>query len=731
MRLLYPCLCLVLFASRQAAAQSAGSIDPASFRQIADVWALVRYRHPWGYRPDFDVDAAAVSALGELRGANADSVLRRALSRLLEGAADPATRSVPAAESPRLTADSTAPGTTSRTSDGIVVVTLKDYRSLSNRGLLPDYAGRRLASLHSALADARAVVVDVRTDDTSPLPAGDDDVGVVRDFIAEILRETTTRTLTPPGERRVIRRTFSERDGSPPAEFLTAPVLPILPTAGARDIPAVLIVNENSVLPPYAAALLREGLVAMVAEGDAADAPFAPFVTMHVRNTVIRMRIADLVDVDGQSPPLPTAVLPRPTSTSGDSALATAMALARAGPPFPVVPGPRRDMVPVRTNPTTSRMDMPSLGERRFALLKIIGVLASFYPDFDSTVASLNGLIAEFLPRLDSAATLLDYHLTVATLTNRMRDSHARVDTPELNAFRGLARLPALLEIVEGRLTVVEVAHDSLRAGVSLVRGDIVVSIDGEDAIMNGRRIAETYSSSTPWRADLDAERSAGRGPVGSTATIVVEDGSGVRRTTTVRRVASVSLMADLRTRAEPAVRQLAPGIGYMDVGRVPADGFSAAFRQLADMRGIIFDWRTSSGTTWETVSRLLPPSNPDAHPAEHFGGAAIVIQSPIAQSSAEVNGAILRRALATPFLGATTSGTHGGTAQIVLPSGIRFNLTSNCAKSEGDIGRCAGPDRMGLRPDVPVARTRAGVRAGRDEVLDAALRHIETLLRR
>ena len=71
--------------------------------------------------------------------------------------------------------------------------------------------------------------------------------------------------------------------------------------------------------------------------------------------------------------------------------------------------------------------------------------------------------------------------------------------------------------------------------------------------------------------------------------------------------------------------------------------------------------------------------------------------------------------------IGSTTAGADGNVSGIPLPGGLRSMISG--------IG-VFYPDkkptqRVGIIPDIEVKPTLGGIRSGRDEVLEAALRHI------
>ena len=82
------------------------------------------------------------------------------------------------------------------------------------------------------------------------------------------------------------------------------------------------------------------------------------------------------------------------------------------------------------------------------------------------------------------------------------------------------------------------------------------------------------------------------------------------------------------------------------------------------------------------------------------------------------VMGYVADRKLGT-IIGGATAGTNGNIATFTVPGG--FNITFTGMRVTGHDGRT--PHHLvGITPDIPATPTIAGLRNGRDEVLDRAL---------
>jgi C-terminal processing protease CtpA/Prc len=103
------------------------------------------------------------------------------------------------------------------------------------------------------------------------------------------------------------------------------------------------------------------------------------------------------------------------------------------------------------------------------------------------------------------------------------------------------------------------------------------------------------------------------------------------------------------------------------------------------------------------------------------YPGNVVVLVDELSQSQAEYTAMAFRASPRTVVVGSTTAGADGNVSQIMLPGGLRSMISG--------IG-VFYPDkrptqRVGIVPDVESRPTIAGIRAGRDQVLEDGLRQI------
>lgn len=116
----------------------------------------------------------------------------------------------------------------------------------------------------------------------------------------------------------------------------------------------------------------------------------------------------------------------------------------------------------------------------------------------------------------------------------------------------------------------------------------------------------------------------------------------------------------------------------------------------------------------WAAQTTLTPQQ-------PHYAGKVVMLVDETSLSNAEYTAMAFRASPQAIVVGSTTAGADGNVSPFSLPGGLRTAISG--------IG-VFYPDkrptqRIGIVPDVEVRPTIAGIRAGRDEVLEEAMRQI------
>ncbi len=371
-----------------------------------------------------------------------------------------------------------------------------------------------------------------------------------------------------------------------------------------------------------------------------------------------------------------------------------------------------------------------SAGDADVRLADVIvawSMLAHFYPYHDVIgrpwPLALDRALAEAL----AARTPAQHGGTLRHLIAALDDGHGRVNTAERRAD-----LPLRLGLVEGRVAVLASSAPELE------RGDVLVEIDGVAAAAALDAARARTSGSPQWRTHV-ALRDLGEGAPESTARVVVER-AGQRRTVAIARGTDAPALFTY-----PPVGEVRPGVWLIDLSRAEMKEIDERMATLAAARGVVFDLRGYPKGThgilnhlvpapeearWMHLAHVIRPNLPGAAPpqwtsvgwglqpeAPRLAGKVVFLTGPGAISYAEsVMGYV--EALKLPIVGAATAGTNGNVRVVALPSGAEVVFTGmKVTRHDGSRSHLEG-----IRPTVPVEPTLAGVRAGRDEVLERAL---------
>jgi C-terminal processing protease CtpA/Prc len=318
--------------------------------------------------------------------------------------------------------------------------------------------------------------------------------------------------------------------------------------------------------------------------------------------------------------------------------------------------------------------------------------------------------------------------------------------SPVLDDYFGTHRPAVRVDLVEGLTVVTEVAAEL--AGTGLHLGDIVVSVDGEEAAARRDRLARYLPASTRGRLDNKIDIQFLLGPRSRPALLEIRDAAGaIRRVSLARTLEGLAPRSRLRT--GPVHTVLASGYGYVDLQRLEAADLEAAVETIRNTPGAIFDMRGYPASGAHIVVPRL--SRPGARPAviggsmrydgasgsfwleealwtvdespagERYTGRIVVLVDGSSQSAAEHICALLKSAADATFIGSRTSGANGGVTRTILPGGIVVNFTGYSVR-HADGSQL---QRVGIVPEIEAQPTLSGIREGRDDVLQRAVDYL------
>ncbi|MDZ4744619.1 MAG: S41 family peptidase [bacterium] len=349
--------------------------------------------------------------------------------------------------------------------------------------------------------------------------------------------------------------------------------------------------------------------------------------------------------------------------------------------------------------------------------------------------------LAEIIPYVQSATTPLAFHLALRRLQSRQQDAHASSTSSALAAQFGPNGLRMQFSMVEGQ-TVVSRVFDGV---IGVKQGDILLSIDGTPT----QSIRDSLRPYTTGGSQPIVERNINRallfGPE-TIATLALDDGTGARTVIVPRNGDSTEFRDSLvHWRGDGAVYKMLPeNIGYINYGILLISDVPKIVDSLWNTKAIIFDvrnypldhvlymlaqsllessvpfvqFRQPSTVHPGTVSYFYYTCGPESINANRYRGKVIVLVNENTQSAAEFATMALQAGPNVVVVGSQTAGADGNVMFANYPSGIRMKYTGlGVYYPDG-----SPTQRVGIKIDVPAEPTIAGIRAGRDEVLEKAL---------
>lgn len=731
------CCFALLFALGWLLCLAPATAQQPALLDVARLWRDLRYLHlaladasvPW--------DEALAQQLPGLADAADDESLRARLRPMLQVLHDPALR-IWSARDDRFV----------RWQPGQPLLEWLD----AGTALLHLHAGLALTddqwrAAMTALPAARKLIVDVRA--VAPSQAS----------LSPRLRELAARCIAAPLQLPAEQFRFSAaarayEDWDSPdlhAGLITLEALRIAPAPGARAIPMVFLVGAPAVVPPEVLALRHAGLARIIELRDDTAAHAEPTTVRRIgAATWVEFSTGRMLFADGAAIYHPDRVLPIERQTGAGSAAvgAARQLLARPWKRAKLPAGAVSLPVGVAAGAREDEARLPPPGWRMMAAVKLWAILDRQHPARYLLGDAWDAALLRALDGTRQASNALEYGLALQAQAVAAGDSHVMLWSRALNTYRGRADPGMQLALVEGRVLVTGLAGAGADARRALAVGDEIVAVDGQSVASRLAQIERTAASATAAGAIRGGLRQLLRGAEEQPAILTVSSLQQTREVALRRRRQDDELP---QRPAAQALRWLDARHAYVDLDLLEYDAVAAMLDDIGGADGVIFDLRGyPHGTAWAIAARLnvrgaqygpviyapfveahAPAATPlrlayaeALRPAQGpiYRGKVVVLIDDRTISQAEHTALMLEAAAPVTFVGSASAGSNGDLRHIDLPGRVTVSY-SGYEITHADGSRL---QRIGLQPHIPASPTVAGIRAGRDEVLERALRFLQ-----
>jgi C-terminal processing protease CtpA/Prc len=390
---------------------------------------------------------------------------------------------------------------------------------------------------------------------------------------------------------------------------------------------------------------------------------------------------------------------------------------------------------------------LPDTGYQLLALYRFWNIIEYWFPYRDVIGGNWDDELADFIPRVALAKDGDSYKRQMMALIARVHDTHANLwSSLDVRPPTGACQIPVTMRFVEGTAVVTGYSNAQSGPSTGLRVGDVVTALDGVAVADLVERWTPFYAASNQPTRLRDIARSMTRGSCGEATVRVLRD----RETLELKpaRVAESrvsSTAGRTNDRRGETFQKLSPDVAYLKLSSVQQSQAASYIRSADGTKGLIIDIRNypSEFVVFALGSLLVDrPTefarftrgdlvNPGAFhwdaaislqpAAPRYKGKIVILIDESSQSQAEYTTMAFRSAPNATVVGSTTAGADGNVSAIPLPGGLRSMISG--------IG-VFYPDkrptqRIGIVADVEAKPTIQGIRSGRDEVLEAALRQI------
>jgi len=378
----------------------------------------------------------------------------------------------------------------------------------------------------------------------------------------------------------------------------------------------------------------------------------------------------------------------------------------------------------------------PSREIRIFGAIRLWGVLRYFDPYLSLSADKWDDVLVEFLPRVADAKDAREYHLAIAEMAARSGDPWTNATSAQLGELFGIATAPVEVRSIEGQFVVTRQFKTS-----PLAVGDVILQIEGKPVQSRMDELSRFF----PGRPNLPARYLLATGAARTLKlTVQGKDGVTAERAIVTNRANQTTLPV---ARTNNPMRLIDERTGYVDVERIDVPDIEKAMTMFKDASAIIFDLRgyprnlasaiatrLSNGTqpvAAELFRNVFGIGSGDSFvsfrqadvriprgPKSDYKGKTIALIDDLSGEGAMY----LKAASGATLIGSPAFPVFPGSATAVeIPGGIKITFSGEIPRWPG--GKLVAAD--GMKPDIPVSPTLAGIRANRDEVLEAALKYL------
>lgn len=393
-------------------------------------------------------------------------------------------------------------------------------------------------------------------------------------------------------------------------------------------------------------------------------------------------------------------------------------------------------------------MKYPDAGFRLLSLYRFWNIIQYYNPNKHLMEEDWKNILAEFIPKFINAPNETEYKLAVMELIGRIHDTHANIWSRDeaLRKYWGINTLPFEVKFIENKAVVSKYIKNDIAENEGLQIGDVILKINNKpiDTIIHERL---KYSPASNYPTQL---RTLAQKLLRTNDTLVNFEILRNKKNEVVALKAypAGEIYSANNQKSDTCFKLINKEISYLNPGYISNDYLPILTKEIENTKGLIIDLRSypSDFIVFSLSDFLLAKKIPFVRfsngsiinpgqfiltaPLEvgntnknNYKGKVVILINETTQSSAEYHAMAFRASPNAKVIGSTTAGADGNVSQFSLPGGISTMISG--------IGvlypNGKETQRVGIIPDIEVKPTIEGFKNNKDEVLERAIKYINT----
>lgn len=393
--------------------------------------------------------------------------------------------------------------------------------------------------------------------------------------------------------------------------------------------------------------------------------------------------------------------------------------------------------IEILNEPSPKNKNFPDANTRILSLSKFWNTVDYFFPYKYLTDKKWDDVLVEMIEKFTACKNDAAYEMAMLETVVKTDDSHGFFKTVNTVDYFGTSFFPAKIKMIEGKAIITNIPNDSLGKVNDLKVGDIIEKFDGEEVQSIVKKKSKYVCGSNINSKLRDTYMFLSNGSSNTVKVSLLRDKMSMEKT-----VSRYSYGAIYDPKITPEKYKIInKSIGYVDMEHLEMKDVNEMMEHFKDTKGIIIDLRNYPNfipymlagrfiTKQKDFVSIAEPDlsfpgrfkfakNQTVSPLKkYYSGKIVLLVDENTQSRAEYSAMLLQAGDNIITMGSQTAGADGNVSQIHFSSKHKSYLSgTGIYYPDG-----TETQRRGIKLDIEVKPTTAGIQSGKDEVLDKAL---------